>query len=535
LGQGGSVAASIAIDPKNTERVYSAGRSGVWRSENGGADWYPVVANMNVTVNRVALANPGRVGGVFIGNTDWVCIRSDDWLRTIDQAKPNGKGSVAYALDAATDGDAPRIFIATGNRDNNKYGEVFMGIDPAVASDFQSLELGKVAEDRRPLAMAAYNPVKPVIRKAFDGGVRWQVTGKNFATKQRTATIALAAGEEIKAIGAQGKESKGLLSFSIEDDVILSAFLRDGYAFSVSKNNFTVQKGNQVLQQTAYIVESGKRYWMRYQTRGDATVQLRARIWKNGEEEPADWTLARTDPGGLPAGNIGFTAKSASGGKLNVYGIWVDEVIGSSESPIVIAAVDRDGLYRFADGVWTKPQSNALFNTKDSHIYWADGSELVYTYERRVGVLRSNDYGQTWTLIWAISATEDGAGYLAAYPMNPSTLYVSRADGVYRIKNADRGTVDNGGGLTAELLNGIRDHSVIAVDPDGYLYAATNPLAFGTPKGVFRYDENAGAFVELSDDIFRGTVRKNISLSVSVDGTIYVPYVGSGVYVGDKK
>ena len=117
--------------------------------------------------------------------------------------------------------------------------------------------------------------------------------------------------------------------------------------------------------------------------------------------------------------------------------------------------------------------------------------------------------------------------------MNPSTLYISRSDGIYRIPNADKGTVGSGGALKPELLKGVTEPSVIAVDPNGVLYAVTNPRSFGVPKRAYRYDSKTSTFIEISDDTFRGTVGRNYTLSVSVDGTLYAPYSGSGLYIGD--
>ncbi|MGH2768714.1 MAG: WD40/YVTN/BNR-like repeat-containing protein, partial [Actinomycetota bacterium] len=57
-----AITGAIAIDPSNHENVFIAGRGGLWRSTNGGGDWYPSVGGMGVTVNDRVLADP-RVPG----------------------------------------------------------------------------------------------------------------------------------------------------------------------------------------------------------------------------------------------------------------------------------------------------------------------------------------------------------------------------------------------------------------------------------------------------------------------------------------
>ncbi len=62
LGGNGYVVAQLVVDPDNPDDVFAAGRSGVWRSENGGATWQPAVNRLEGTeASRVAVQRNGNV------------------------------------------------------------------------------------------------------------------------------------------------------------------------------------------------------------------------------------------------------------------------------------------------------------------------------------------------------------------------------------------------------------------------------------------------------------------------------------------
>ena len=58
LGGSGYVVGQLVVDPENANDVLAAGRSGVWRSENGGATWQPAVNRLEGTEARLVAVQP---------------------------------------------------------------------------------------------------------------------------------------------------------------------------------------------------------------------------------------------------------------------------------------------------------------------------------------------------------------------------------------------------------------------------------------------------------------------------------------------
>lgn len=137
LGKKNSVVSAIdvATGPSATsvsdDIIYVSGRGGIWKSDDGGANWSPAVYNMQVTANRGVAVNPNNPAQVAIANTDYVVLQSSDRFAdgNISRDKPSGSESRAY--DIIFDAKADDLIIGVGDRDSNTDGGGEVYIKPA--------------------------------------------------------------------------------------------------------------------------------------------------------------------------------------------------------------------------------------------------------------------------------------------------------------------------------------------------------------------------------------------------------------------
>lgn len=117
------------IDPADTSKLWLFGRSGVWRSINAGAAWYPAVKGMAVTTARYVITHPSNASKVLHGDVDWTLLASNDASVTqpitpVNRPSPDVCGMIAHN-PAGT-----RWAVAVGDRDTNTQGSVFTIADP---------------------------------------------------------------------------------------------------------------------------------------------------------------------------------------------------------------------------------------------------------------------------------------------------------------------------------------------------------------------------------------------------------------------
>ncbi len=167
--------AQIVIDPADRRRVFVAGRSGAWRSADGGDNWYPVVKGLGVTICRAVLADPGVPGRVFVANTDWAVIASRDHLARVRQNRPEGGGSVGFDLAIDATERPGRVYAALGTRDTNEQGEIFSNPSPETGAPWTSEKLSEAAGGKRPVGIAAGRvAAKTVLLAAVEAGGVWR-------------------------------------------------------------------------------------------------------------------------------------------------------------------------------------------------------------------------------------------------------------------------------------------------------------------------------------------------------------------------
>jgi hypothetical protein len=94
-GNGGTyVAAAFAVDNFNSNIVYVAGRSGCWKSADGGATWRPAMNGLGGTMHeRIVAATSGA--GVWTDDLDWIGQTTGDhfFTATRDSTLPAMGGS----------------------------------------------------------------------------------------------------------------------------------------------------------------------------------------------------------------------------------------------------------------------------------------------------------------------------------------------------------------------------------------------------------------------------------------------------------
>lgn len=128
LGNGTFTASDVAVAPTQQTTMYVAGRSGVWKSSNGGTTWAPAVRSMAVTINRQVLLDLTNANNVDIGNVDFQYITSADRMQTVSspdnahQVSSTAGVSVGYAL--TRDPVSNALIVGLGDRDTNTRGEV---------------------------------------------------------------------------------------------------------------------------------------------------------------------------------------------------------------------------------------------------------------------------------------------------------------------------------------------------------------------------------------------------------------------------
>ncbi len=133
----------ISIDYTNGNKIFISGRSGIWRSDDGGKNWHPKVNGLEVTcMNQIAF-DPKKSDIFFIGNTDWSIFKTINsgksfqrtlkgiggWDIDFDKniwRKYHIKNGRSFAIDPRTE---PSTVYFGGNATGKNNGAIFKSID----------------------------------------------------------------------------------------------------------------------------------------------------------------------------------------------------------------------------------------------------------------------------------------------------------------------------------------------------------------------------------------------------------------------
>jgi hypothetical protein len=176
-------------------------------------------------------------------------------------------------------------------------------------------------------------------------------------------------------------------------------------------------------------------------------------------------------------------------------------------------------------------------------LLWVADTQLVYLWDFPKGVFRSNDGGLTWTLISNLTSNTVRTGSMAVHPTSPSTIYLAggclpasnpcNATGVYRISNADAGTVMDGTAVQ-EKIGTFNFANNVWVDKHGRLFVNTELNVVTQARMEVSWDPLAATptFKSLVDDYYSNFSISPDGMAVSDEGSIILTHRQQGVMVG---
>lgn len=156
----------------------------------------------------------------------------------------------------------------------------------------------------------------------------------------------------------------------------------------------------------------------------------------------------------------------------------------ASDNRYVVAVAQGSGVHRWDGTRWaictendTAPLPGAAGAVGQvTPLVAGTSSGYLYCFDRVQGLYRSADYGQSWTRIWAITTSDPRSGWLAVNPAVAGELWVSTANGLYKLSGAGSGTVA-GGGITVNPIGQVFSSGAagVAPAPSGGMYAIALP------------------------------------------------------------
>jgi photosystem II stability/assembly factor-like uncharacterized protein len=515
----------VAVDPGSPRRVYALGFRQVFRSDDGGARWRPILPDLGPEVRPAALVVHPRIRGlIYVFLTDGDLLRTTDsgrrWTRTSTPAVAGvlaadpSSGNVLYfgsflgRLYKSVDGGAtwslsdrglsqggaiqalvvdpssPRILYlipASSSPDRSLFVSRDGGASwSAVPSDLDGGNVRELAVEpgRRP---ALYLTLNGRLFRSFDGGRTWAEAGALFFPVEDllSAPYGLLAGTAAGIYrsadrGASWAESSGGLNAMPVERLALDPLRSHLYAVSLG---------------FLFKAPDGGGRWNLLPTPSSGVV--------------GPIVTAPSRPGSVFAGTFGSVLRSINGGREWAVGEDIDCAL-----PISLA-VDptRDWVVYLGIDLFEVPcgQTCRTFKSVDTGSTWtclADGlnggGSLVVADPRQSGVLyaeslgrlyRSEDDGRSWSLL--VVGLNPLA--LAISPADSQVLFAGVGNGVGRSEDGGRTWRFDTEGLPEDAV-----HSLAAdpLDPRTVYAAALE-------HGVFKSTDGGATWTSLGPELER--------------------------------
>jgi hypothetical protein len=251
-----------------------------------------------------------------------------------------------------------------------------------------------------------------------------------------------------------------------------------------------------------------------------------------------------TDPSTI-TGWTKLMGQNDSGGKRPI-GLAVVRDPAAPDVPVTLAVLQNGQMLRKIgfdpETIWL-PASNfssPIVQTtwpQAVEFVWKPGMTKIYVYDRVSGLWRSDDYGFSWTRIYASpDKVLNKQGFVAVDPVNENIVYLSTSAGLSVVTNA--GTAGTDGALLTSIPVPGGPAGPLAVGGDGRIYIATQPDLAGHVGQIWgsRITAEGGiglAWKNLGDDLWNNAVNDTRELAVGGNGAVYVALSG-GVFVLDS-
>lgn len=489
----------------------AAGRAGIFRLEAGeeaaGLVAGLVAANMGVPLGTATWA---AVGGYEVDGSAVV-------LAACGPCGPEADGRASGIIRTQDEGASWHSVVGPGALDGRMAGSAaewpLAGSDPALLPDdpgfvaHQLVARGPLTADGDPLVVVAADGA---LWRSTDGGDTWRPAVRGLGgVAARSVTPDPRAGASLLA----GVVGLGLVSSDQEAGTLR---LADPRAAGVTSLRSLVAAA------TALDADS-------------SPPTLYVALADEGRE-PAGSVLASADPNAVQGWyDTGF-ATDLPGMRPTAVTVGRDE-----EGRRVLLATAHPGggvVRKIEAGPWlaVDPDLDGPYRDPGSvaraELAWVAGGQLVYLFDPTVGLYRSADAGESWTLVWAHPSNQVGSGGLAMSP-DGDTLFVATIAGLFRLTRARSGSVPSGE-VRVDQLGTFRRAADVFLDAHARLWVAGPRLAGSPARLALSWDpfSDEPAFLDLATlPYVNGPIRPD-SLAVLPDGRVVVADAVVGLYRG---
>jgi photosystem II stability/assembly factor-like uncharacterized protein len=406
LGPDGGKIVSMAIDPIHPDTLYAGTwGAGVFKTTNGGGQWYPVNTGLDYAYIWSLAVNPLQPDIIYAGTDRGKLYKSTNggasWFLS-----SNGIQDKAIVYDIVIDPVNPnRVYISTRGISNN-----------------------------------GGPPWNGVVYLSSDGGVNWQVSLKNvpgpwqqdwaysLAIHPTSPNIIFAATHEYGIYRSDDygynwySVNGGLVDFSTRDLVI-----DPRYSPFTAYAGFWHADGAEINPSNVLKSTDGGFNWLPTNTSIRGVKVYRMSIDRN-----------RADTLYLATQSSQGILKSANGGgewlPSGLQGLitW-DILINPQNSQILYSGTDADGMYRSSDAgaSWSHAQKG-LTNISATSLVTLPGNEnTLYASTLGKGVYKTSDYGDIWNA-YNVGLVDLSIFILVQHPTNPDLVYaLTNASGLF--------------------------------------------------------------------------------------------------------